>query len=72
MDADLLLKQYHPAPSIARRSCYYRQWTQVPGEKANERDPRKLTLSHFTFGGELGQGNYSQVMFAKYNSTQVT
>ena len=76
MDEALLLKAYQPAACWADRGCYYRQWRLVQGEThepSQERRsvPRQLTTSSFQVTDLLGEGNYSQVMFAKLRSTQV-
>ena len=75
MDTALLLRAYKPETRWAERGCYYRQWRLLPGETydpGEERNhvPRNLTTSSFTTTDLLGEGNYSQVIFAKLRSTQ--
>ena len=77
MDEALLIQAYRqPDPLWAERSSYYKQWRLVQGEsldpeKERFQVPRQLTTSSFKVTDPLGEGNYSQVLFAKLRSTQV-
>lgn len=77
LDSSLLLAAYQPASSWADRTCGYRQWRLIPGEMLDPEEeksevPRQaLTTNSFLVTDVLGEGNYSQVMFAVLRSTQL-
>ncbi|KAL1530153.1 hypothetical protein AB1Y20_001069 [Prymnesium parvum] len=76
MDAALLLQAHAPPARYSERGSYYRQWRLLPYDRveADEASCRpmrhQVTVSSFSISDVLGEGNYSQALYARLRSTQ--